>query len=221
MQLTTSVREPSRPASPRASSDVAVALNKRLFDEHRVEVPIIPFAGRLWARISAQVYNTLDDYRRLTGDRTANEIAWWLDDRSQVDGFIDRARALSPLTDTMEYRDTAQLKSLSLTLFDRSFAITYVLEAIAIAVALFGVACAVAGEALARQREFGMLRHLGLARGEVGRQFAAEAALGALIASVWGLVLGAGVAWVLVHRDRKSTRLNSSHVSESRMPSSA
>ena len=55
-------------------------------------------------------------------------------------------------------------------------------------------------EALARQREFGMLRHLGLARGQVGRQFAAEAAWGALIASIWGLVLGAGVAWILVHR---------------------
>ena len=155
---------------------------------------------RDYARQHGAIAIDLDDYRRLTGDRTANEIAWWLDDRSQVDGFIDRTRALSPLTDTMEYRDTAQLKSLSLTLFDRSFAITYVLEAIAIAVALFGVACAVAGEALARQREFGMLRHLGLARGQVGRQFAAEAAWGALIASIWGLVLGAGVAWILVHR---------------------
>ena len=55
------------PTAAAPTRDVAVALNKRLFDEHRVEVPIIPFAGRLWARISAQVYNTLDDYRRLAG----------------------------------------------------------------------------------------------------------------------------------------------------------
>ena len=36
---------------------------------------------------------------------------------------------------------------------------------------------------------------------------------------VGSLVLGAVGAWIRV--DRKSTRLNSSHVSESRMPSSA
>ena len=27
--------------------------------------PILPFAGRLWARLSAQVYNSMDDYMRL------------------------------------------------------------------------------------------------------------------------------------------------------------
>ena len=42
--------------------------------------------------------------------------------------------------------------------------------------------------------------------------------------SIIGLLLIARIPWVenaLGHEDRKSTRLNSSHVSESRMPSSA
>lgn len=155
---------------------------------------------RDYARQHGAIAIDLDDYQRLTGDRAANEIAWWLDDRTRINAIIENARALSPLVDTMEFRDTGQLKSLSLTIFDRSFAITYVLESIAIAVALFGVACAVAGEALARQREFGMLRHLGLARRQVGRQFAVEAAMGTTVAVAWGLALGALVAWILVHR---------------------
>jgi putative ABC transport system permease protein len=165
-----------------------------------------PMAARVagvwrdYARQHGAIAMDLGDYQRLTGDRAANEIAWWLDDRTRVDAIIENARALSPLVDTMEFRDTSQLKSLSLTIFDRSFAITYVLESIAIAVALFGVACAVAGEALARQREFGMLRHLGLARRQVGRQFAVEAAMGTTVAVAWGLALGALVAWILVHR---------------------
>jgi len=49
------------PATPEA----AYALHDALFDRHRVEVPVFPFAGALWARISAQVYNEIGDYERL------------------------------------------------------------------------------------------------------------------------------------------------------------
>ena len=165
--------------------------------------PVRALVAGIWrdyARQHGAIAIDIDDYRRLTGDGAANEVAWWLADRSQTEAFIAQAQALSPLTDSMEFRDTGQLKSLSLKIFDRSFAITHVLEAIAIAVALFGVATSVAGEALARQREFGMLRHLGLTRKQIGQQFALEAALGTVVACLWGLVLGAVVAWVLVHR---------------------
>ena len=37
----------------------------RLLDEHRIEVPVFAATGRLWARISAQVYNELSDYEAL------------------------------------------------------------------------------------------------------------------------------------------------------------
>lgn len=43
----------------------ARATNRRLWDEHRVEVPVMPFQGRSWVRISAQVYNGWDEYLRL------------------------------------------------------------------------------------------------------------------------------------------------------------
>ncbi len=165
--------------------------------------PVRALVAGIWrdyARQHGAVAIDIDDYRRLTGDDTANEVAWWLVDRTQTEAFIAQAQALSALAGSMEFRDTSQLKSLSLRIFDRSFAITHVLEAIAIAVALFGVATSVAGEALARQREFGMLRHLGLTRKQIGQQFALEAALGTMVACLWGLVLGAFVAWVLVHR---------------------
>ena len=40
-------------------------LNARLFHEHAVEVPVMDVDGRWHIRISAQVYNELDDYHRL------------------------------------------------------------------------------------------------------------------------------------------------------------
>jgi putative ABC transport system permease protein len=161
------------------------------------------FVAGVWrdyARQHGAITMELSDYQRLTGDFSANEVAWWLTNAESPARFIGKAREISAFTEAMEFRDTAELKAVSLDIFDRSFAITYALEAIAIAVALFGVASAVSGEALSRLREFGMLRHLGLTRRQVGRQFAIEATLGSLIAAVWGLALGATVAWVLVHR---------------------
>jgi isopenicillin-N epimerase len=40
------------------------ALRQRWWREHRVEVMPIPFGGRVWVRVSAQIYNELDDFRR-------------------------------------------------------------------------------------------------------------------------------------------------------------
>jgi isopenicillin-N epimerase len=43
----------------------ALELRRRLDCEHRIEVPVISFAGALWVRISAQAYNEPADYERL------------------------------------------------------------------------------------------------------------------------------------------------------------
>ena len=43
----------------------AAALRRRLSSDHRIMAPVYVFAGMLWLRISAQIYNAPDDYRRL------------------------------------------------------------------------------------------------------------------------------------------------------------
>ena len=48
-----------------SSAERAAALRRALSDEHRIVVPVYIFAGTLWLRISAQIYNTQDDYQRL------------------------------------------------------------------------------------------------------------------------------------------------------------
>ncbi|MEO6270097.1 MAG: ABC transporter permease, partial [Lautropia sp.] len=83
---------------------------------------------------------------------------------------------------------------------DRSFAVTYVLEAIAIVVGLFGVASTYAAEALNRAREFGMMRHLGVSRLMVMGQLAVEACAGTLIALVWGGLTGLLIGVILIKR---------------------
>ena len=58
----TPIRAPGgRPGTDAAAKD----LHDWLWDTHRIEVPVIAFAGACWVRISAQVYNGWDDYERL------------------------------------------------------------------------------------------------------------------------------------------------------------
>ena len=49
----------------RGELDRATALQLALWDQHRIEVPILPWDGRTWVRISMQAYNTVDQVARL------------------------------------------------------------------------------------------------------------------------------------------------------------
>jgi putative ABC transport system permease protein len=99
----------------------------------------------------------------------------------------------------VDFASAAQVRAVSLRIFDRSFAVTYWLQAVAIAIGLFGVAASFSAQVLARRKEFGLLAHLGLTRGQILRVVAGEGAAWTLIGSAAGLVLGLAVAVVLVH----------------------
>lgn len=47
------------------TEDACRVLNRRLRHDHGIEVPVLSFDGRVWVRISAQVYNHLGEYERL------------------------------------------------------------------------------------------------------------------------------------------------------------
>lgn len=47
------------------SGPVAAALHALLRENYKIEVPVLSMLGSLWCRISAQVYNCLEEYQRL------------------------------------------------------------------------------------------------------------------------------------------------------------
>jgi isopenicillin-N epimerase len=53
------------PVDEIADDESATRWRCRLLQEHAIEVPVIAIEGRLWVRISAQVYNELSDYEAL------------------------------------------------------------------------------------------------------------------------------------------------------------
>ncbi|SDA17520.1 FtsX-like permease family protein [Sphingomonas sp. NFR15] len=156
---------------------------------------------RDYGRQTGAVLVDAHDYQRLTGDTGRDELAAMLRpgaDTGAVTAAI-QARLPADLRDQVEITRPATLRRFALTLFDRSFAVTYLLEAIAILVGLAGVAATISAQTMAREREFGMLRHLGLTRRQLTAMLATEGALVGLTGALAGIALGLVLAQVLIH----------------------
>ncbi|MBK7326031.1 MAG: ABC transporter permease [Propionivibrio sp.] len=168
----------------------------------------LPLAGRpvrmrvagVWrdyARQTGALMIDLADYRRLTGDQLVNDAAILLAPGVAPDQVAAALTATSsPGTLSIAY--PGEIRAISLRIFDRTFAVTYLLEAVAVIIGLAGVAASFAALAVARRREFGMLRHLGLTRRQIGWMLAQEGALAAGVGVIGGLLAGAAIGLVLI-----------------------
>ena len=167
-------------------------------DGHRQTVHVRG-VWRDYARQHGAIAIADTDWRRLTGDTRINDLALWLQpdaDRAAVQAGL---RRLAGPDAPLEFASAGELRTLSLRIFDRSFAVTYWLQAVAIAIGLVGIAASFSAQVLARRREFGLLVHLGLTRAQVLAVVAGEGAVWSAAGVAVGLALGIAVSLVLVH----------------------
>ncbi|HXB68336.1 MAG TPA: FtsX-like permease family protein [Candidatus Acidoferrales bacterium] len=90
------------------------------------------------------------------------------------------------------------LRRNAIAIFDRTFAITWALEAVAIMVAMLGAANSLLALVLDRRRELGLLRYLGASAVQVSRMILIEAAFLGALALLLGVVLGFAISLLLV-----------------------
>src|SRR5258707_13354272 len=83
-------------------------------------------------------------------------------------------------------------------IFDRTFAITYALEAIAVLIAVMGVGGALLALVIDGRRELGLLRFLGAASGQIRKLIVIEAGLIGLLANFAGIALGFALSLILI-----------------------
>lgn len=171
------------------------------------------FVAGVW-RDYARQHGTIamadEDYTRLTGDRLRSDAHIYLSPHADtgtaasdkvVQSVSEALRQLVPaaLAARLEIQQRSDIRALSLRIFDRSFAVTYVLQAAALAIGLVGVAASFSAQTLARLREFGVLRHLGVARRQILAMLAIEGSLLGVVGAIAGLTLGLALSQVLIH----------------------
>jgi putative ABC transport system permease protein len=154
---------------------------------------------RDYARASGAIVISRQAYLAATGDGSANEGSLWLNPGANPALTEAALRARFTRGDAFEIMTSTALRERSLRIFDRAFAITYALEAIAVIIGLTGVSFAASSTALARRAEFGMLRHIGMLRRQVVGMLASEGILMSAFGVVYGLALGTALSLVLVY----------------------
>ena len=166
------------------------------------------FIAGIWrdyARQSGAVVLDSADLQRVSGERGASELALWpapgiseIQAQNAIEGLALRMPDMAQLA-ALRLTSAQALRSRSLAIFDRSFAITHWLQAVAIGIGLFGVASSMAAQVLARRKEFGMLAHLGFTRGQILALVAGEGLVWSLVGALAGMLLGLAVSLVLVY----------------------
>jgi putative ABC transport system permease protein len=170
----------------------------------------LPLAGRRFDLVVAGVWRDYgrstgalvvdrDWYIARTGDETASHVAIWLAPGASAEDVARRIRGRFERGEDLQVLTGTAIRELSLRVFDRAFAVTYLLEAVAVVIGLIGVSFAFSSQALARRAEFGMLRHVGMLRRQVVGMLAGEGAIMSALGVLYGLTLGFVLSLVLVY----------------------
>ncbi|GAC1579701.1 MAG: hypothetical protein NVS3B7_13860 [Candidatus Elarobacter sp.] len=136
-------------------------------------------------------------YRRLFHDDSVNSIAIYA--KPGVDLVHLRTavvRAVLPLR--IDAETNRELRDLVVQIFDRTFAITYALDVIAITIAVLGVVSTLFALVLERRREFGLLRYLGVTTRGVRAVVLMEAAGIGFLGGGLGIAVGMVLSLLLI-----------------------
>jgi putative ABC transport system permease protein len=202
-----------RDSQPAPAGTVPVWASEAALDLRGLDVGTVfdlPLGGRtvrasvrgLWRdyeRPGGSIVLPRDAFVRYTGDTRATTSALWLEPGADPEAVATRIRAALQRGGEYEIAVPREIRRQSLRVFDRTFAVTYLLEAVAVLIGLFGISASTSSQVLARRGEFGMLRHLGVTRGEIARMLGFEgAALGA-VGVLTGLAMGGIVSLILIY----------------------
>ncbi|MEP6933194.1 MAG: FtsX-like permease family protein, partial [Nitrospirota bacterium] len=176
-------------------------------------VSITTPAGPMAVPVEGIFYDYSTDGGKMVMDRTWYQQQWH-DDRVTVlsvylaDGadvnqvrqsIVTHVAGLDGMTLPPLVIRNRELRHEILEIFDRSFILTYVLEAIAVLVAVLGIVNTLVTAVLERRREFAALRAFGASTRQVERLVLWEAAYLGLIGAALGVVGGLLLALLLIH----------------------
>jgi putative ABC transport system permease protein len=172
-----------------------------------LEIPV-PSGGARF-RIAAVYYDYSSDRGTAVMDSSRFQRHFGMIDPASLSVYLKpgveaeevRARILDELGDSFRIvvNTNRSLRREILRIFDSTFAVTYALEVIAVAVAIMGISSTLLTLILERRRELAVLRLVGADKGQVTRMVIIEATLLGGASQIIGLVIGLLLSLLLIY----------------------
>jgi len=134
---------------------------------------------------------------RYLPDPAPSNLAVYLAPGTDLEAVRNKIKRVAANSEVLIFSNR-DIRREAIRIFDQTFAITYALEAVAIVVAVMGIAGALLSIVIDRRREFGLLRFLGAATSQIRKLILVEAGLIGLLANFAGVALGFVLSLVLI-----------------------
>ena len=168
------------------------------------EIELDSPSGKLAFRVEGIYYDYTSDRGTIVLDRSVYRAQFHDNRATSLAVYLRRGSEAEEVRSELVERLGAQgwqflvtpnrrLQEAVLRVFDRTFAITYALEAVALFVAALGIANALLAWVIERRRELGILRVLGASRTQLRKMILTDSGLVGLL----GLAAGGAMGWLL------------------------
>jgi putative ABC transport system permease protein len=137
-------------------------------------------------------------FLRYWKDPRINGLRLYLKDPSQTNSIREILHKKMTGRVSLVIISNRELREQILNIFDQTFQITYVLEAIAILVAFLGILHTSAISILFREKELGILEALGALPGQIRRMILTETTLMGVFSFLWGALAGTLLSFILI-----------------------
>ena len=172
------------------------------------EVVLPTHAGSISFEIVA-VYQDYTNERGVVAMSSDNFVKYWHDRRvhgigvypapgTDIDALARELAAIIAPHQLLSMRSNAEVKRMSLEIFDRTFEVTEVLSVLAALIAALGVFSALLALHLERMREYAVMRALGCSNAFVRRTLYTQAFVVGAVTALFAMPVGIGIAALLI-----------------------
>jgi putative ABC transport system permease protein len=138
-----------------------------------------------------------EDFERWWDDTRVQSMAIYMQPGAAPDALADDFRRQFSGAGEFAIYSNRGLRRRILSIFDQTFAVTYVLRTVAVLVAIAGVFLSVTTLAAEREREIGVFRAVGASRAQVQQLLMTEAGMLGSVATLLGISSGLVLAMIL------------------------
>ncbi len=154
--------------------------------------------SRDYSTESGMAYLSMATVDRIFGPGQVNSVGLYLEQGIDIEQATDGLRARYAHL-PLDVRSSRDIRERVLDLFDQTFAVTRLLQVMALLTAVCGISLSLLVQARERVSELALYRSLGASRGQIFRLFLGEGLAAGILGTLLGAVGGVALALILIH----------------------